>query len=99
MERNIKIIPHLDSFKYEDEKDEIDSYFNNNSGPLLAPNHSVVERKLENHKYLQIKVQDTGIGMTYEETEKLFQKFHIVNSSRSLNKNGLGLGLYLSKQI
>ena len=58
----------------------------------------MIDRK-EIHKYLQIRVKDTGIGMTYEETQKLFQKFHVVNSSRDLNKNGLGLGLYLSRQI
>lgn len=46
-----------------------------------------------------IKVRDTGIGMTDREKSQLFKKFSVLESSRNLNSSGLGLGLYLSKQI
>lgn len=37
--------------------------------------------------------------MTKEEQKSLFQKFKIVERTKSMNSNGLGLGLYLSKEI
>ncbi|MCR4644149.1 MAG: response regulator [Oscillospiraceae bacterium] len=42
---------------------------------------------------LFIEVTDTGIGMTPEETERVFERFYQVDSSRSRNSSGLGLGL------
>ena len=50
-------------------------------------------------KILWIEVIDTGIGMTEEEHGKLFIKFGTGMDSKNLNTNGLGLGLYLSKEI
>ncbi|MBP0972332.1 MAG: response regulator [Oscillospiraceae bacterium] len=42
---------------------------------------------------LFIEVTDTGIGMSPEETERVFERFYQVDSSRSRNSSGLGLGL------
>ena len=37
--------------------------------------------------------------MSEEEKHTLFQKFGVLESSRNMNHNGLGLGLYISKAI
>jgi signal transduction histidine kinase len=37
--------------------------------------------------------------MSDEEKNTLFQKFGVLESSRKMNHNGLGLGLYISKAI
>ena len=42
---------------------------------------------------LLIKVTDTGIGMTQEETEKIFESYYQADSGRSRQSGGLGLGL------
>lgn len=55
------------------------------------------DKKLLNHLF--IEVIDTGIGMTDKVRKNLFTKFASGNNSKGLNTNGLGLGLYLSKQI
>lgn len=61
--------------------------------------HLVFAQKNNWSQYLHIKIKDTGIGMSQNETKSLFQKFKVCDSSRNMNRNGLGLGLYLSKQI
>lgn len=55
------------------------------------------DKKLLSHLF--IEVIDTGIGMTEKVRKNLFTKFASGNNSKGLNTNGLGLGLYLSKQI
>ncbi|WP_207495743.1 hybrid sensor histidine kinase/response regulator transcription factor [Aridibaculum aurantiacum] len=44
--------------------------------------------------YLQIKVSDTGRGITAEEQARLFERFFSQN-----NSHGTGVGLYLTKKI
>lgn len=42
---------------------------------------------------LCIEVTDTGIGMTPEETERIFERFYQANSGRTRSSSGLGLGM------
>lgn len=48
---------------------------------------------------LQLKVKDTGIGISKQNQKNLFQLFGMVQESRKMNTNGIGLGLVISKQI
>jgi len=47
----------------------------------------------------QIQVVDTGIGMTPEEIEHIFEPFYRVQVSTDSMEEGTGLGLYISKHI
>lgn len=61
---------------------------------------SVQGKRLEcNQLLLQISVQDTGIGITKENCEKLFNSFQRVDEKRNRNIEGTGLGLAITMQI
>ncbi len=47
----------------------------------------------KNAKNVEIKIRDTGVGMTREVGERIFEKFYQGDSSRSTEGNGLGLTL------
>jgi signal transduction histidine kinase len=50
-------------------------------------------------KNLVVHVRDTGIGMSEGDLAKLFQFFGQAESSKDINRNGMGLGLTISKII
>lgn len=53
----------------------------------------------EHHRYLQISVVDTGIGIAKEDHQKLFKLFGFVKDSQEMNTKGIGLGLMISELI
>jgi CheY-like chemotaxis protein len=48
---------------------------------------------------IKFSVSDTGIGISHEQQDKLFQPFHQAESSTSREFGGSGLGLSISKNI
>ncbi len=59
---------------------------------------SVNIRFVDEPKYVRVDVSDTGIGLSKENIEKLFQKFSRVESS-TVEHAGTGLGLYVCKRL
>lgn len=46
-----------------------------------------------------VSVQNSGLGIAEEERIHIFDRFYKTDKSRSLDKNGAGLGLYIVKNI
>jgi PAS domain S-box-containing protein len=66
-------------------------------GQILVRCHHVPlpEGRLE----LQVQVQDTGIGMTPEQMERMFKAFSQADGSTTRKFGGTGLGLSISKRL
>ncbi|MBN1261802.1 MAG: GAF domain-containing protein [Anaerolineae bacterium] len=60
---------------------------------------SVDQVEVNNRTYVRWQVQDTGIGMTVEEMEKLFTKYFRSDNPMVRNVKGTGLGLVITRSI
>ncbi len=62
--------------------------------------HVIIKGSIDRRrKLIQIIVQDSGVGMTKKQVKNLFQKFTKIMDFRELNKDGVGLGLTISKNL
>jgi len=50
-------------------------------------------------KFLEIKIKDTGMGMSAKDRARLFEKFYRVQSNKTRGITGTGLGLWISKRL
>lgn len=48
---------------------------------------------------IEFSVQDTGVGISKEDTAKIFERFYRVNNTRQQNPDGSGLGLSIARWI
>ena len=58
-----------------------------------------VEDESADRQMLAFSVTDTGIGMTHEEVQRLFEAFEQADCSSTRRHGGTGLGLAIAKQI
>jgi len=63
------------------------------------PGKDIVVRVEKNHQNAIVSVQDFGIGISEGHLEKIFDRLYQVNEPREKTYPGLGLGLYISKEI
>ncbi len=56
-------------------------------------------RPIEGKPYVEVMIEDTGVGISPENINKLFTKFFRAESTMKLATEGSGLGLYLAKNI
>ncbi len=66
----------------------------------FTPKGGKIKIDSEVHKeFVKITVNDTGIGIPKDEINNIFERFYIVDKSRSKESAGSGIGLSIAKRI
>lgn len=99
--KEISILLETDSkiLAYFDEKWTGEAIYNVvDNGVKYSPAHSVIRIFAEEYElYTRIGIQDQGIGVQEEERGKIFTRFY--RSERVQEEEGVGIGLYLTREI
>jgi signal transduction histidine kinase len=56
-------------------------------------------KDIDDQKFIEISVTDSGIGIQKQEIDKLFKRFAQIDSTLSRKYDGLGLGLVKAKAL
>ena len=57
-----------------------------------------LKQKLD-EKYIELVIEDTGVGMTVQQQKRLFDKFYRAQEEETKDVSGTGLGLWIAKQL
>lgn len=100
--RNISLITETDDIIIKADAELFKSLLYNivENAVKASPDNSEITLKAKRNKEKAvITVSDHGIGMTKEETKRVFEPFYMADKSRSRKAGGAGLGLALCAEI
>ena len=101
-QRNINVTIHGKSTFIEGNKHMIQELMYNlldNSIKYTLPGGQIDLSIESDNGYATIKVKDTGIGISKDHQSRIFERFYIVDTSRSKNVSSTGLGLSIVKHV
>lgn len=71
-----------------------------NEGSIVISAEERSEAEAGGHRrWVEFRVAESGIGIPPEDIEKIFERFHQVDSSETRSFEGVGLGLYIVKSF
>ena len=102
--KNLALVFEYDGLKYsyiQADENKLQQILTNVIGNAIKyTQQGEVKIKLSNiENKLEIRVSDTGIGMSEEERKNLFDKFYRIKNSDTKEIKGTGLGLWITKQL
>ncbi|MDH4424409.1 MULTISPECIES: envelope stress sensor histidine kinase HitS [Bacillus] len=66
----------------------------------FTPSGGTITIQLQEHeKFVEIRIHDTGIGISEEQKQHIFERFYKADSSRNRTYGGSGLGLAIVKKV
>ncbi|HUP57033.1 MAG TPA: CHASE2 domain-containing protein [Bdellovibrionota bacterium] len=103
--KRIELVPNLEPlFPIRIDASLVSKVINNLIDNALKYSPAESQVKIESREvnlptgvYVEISVQDEGIGLTEEERENLFTRFYRAKNDTTAQVAGTGLGLYLTK--
>jgi len=103
IQKQVKVYLNADENMYiSSDKDELEIILNNLLSNAIKYNRDegkVFLNISKDEKNVKITIEDTGIGMSSEDMEKLFQEFMRIKNSKTKNVTGSGLGLSITKKM
>ncbi len=88
--------------KFYGDKDRIEQVLINiiNNAIKYSPHaNKVIVKVSSTRNWITIQVKDFGIGITKEDSVKIFDRFYQVSGNEEKTYPGLGIGLYISNEI
>ncbi len=70
-----------------------------NAAKYMAPGGTITISSAVRDGFAEIVIADTGVGIAPERLDKIFEMFYQEGSSLEQSQGGLGLGLWLSRQL
>lgn len=103
-EKNLDVDPQLpqDPIIVYAERDSITQVLYNltdNAIKFAKPDSTITIRLYKKDKKAYVSIKDVGETIPADDLPYIFDRFHKSDRSRSLDKDGVGLGLYLVKRI
>jgi len=103
-QKEIKVDLNFASEKIETDidKDRMEEVFFNllSNAIKFSPKTSTLKVSVyENESFVDIKLQDQGIGIPKKEIPYIFEKMYRASNSKKISVKGTGLGLYITAQI
>jgi two-component system phosphate regulon sensor histidine kinase PhoR len=96
------MIPGNREIWIEGQKDRIQQVVLNlvsNAIAYTPPGGKIAVSVEEKGEKIELRVQDTGIGISQKDLPRLFERFYRVDKARSRNSGGTGLGLAIVKHL
>jgi signal transduction histidine kinase len=101
--KSIKIINHVEDIPVAwADQNQIDIVIRNlisNALKFTPENGLITVSAAENSDSWEIKVKDTGVGMTQDMQDKIFANYTNITTYGTNNEKGTGLGLSLCKEM
>ncbi len=100
-EKGLELVAGNESFKVVADPDKIEQVLENLvSNAIKFTNKGTIRMGAREHDgSILVEVEDTGIGISEEHLERLFDRFYRTDKARSRDKGGTGLGLSVVKSI
>ena len=105
-EKDVEVECNVDeTFKINGNKDYIQQVIYNlveNAVKFVNENGTItlsINKSAEDSEFVDIKIKNTGEGLSSDEIPKIFDRFYKTDRSRSKDKTGLGLGLTICRRI